>query len=722
MALGSREKNFEALTSATGEAINEVAGFRFTRVRTQTVSGSTSIDVETVSGWPSSGTVIIGGIAYSYTGIGGTPTLPTITGLSYLDGGTTVSGTAAQYETGDEVLDFSRVFSALDQLRAQFLVDTADGESLSVLGRNLGVDRVPGLEDDDQFRSAIKALAYARKGTVQALEIALDAFFGAGNYVLYEDLENVPNTVFIQLLGGLAFSSSAQGRAFLSVSEARPYDSGTRQASVLGTISTVEGVRLEDELFDERMSSGIPSTFTEVRYEGDAGVPVWTYQGTNEATVTVDTSDGGRTILDGFSAGDTHLYDRLSRIRPESDAYLRVLFEIDPGTTLSASTADARQWTMKISDGQTLAEVGILAGGSLDFQAGFIDAGGNFLGSTIDLSLGQYYDMAIRKSGTDVVDLLVDGVLVDRLPYASLVAGAENKFAWGFTSPVNQIIYVQTLSFWARTATDYWNDSGSLGQTRTANPQEFDTNAANIDAGDVGKAIRIYGSGEVNGQGGNNNFQGLVATATPPDLVTVVGETRKRAFTESANPNRIQVAAPASSNRAFVYPDDLGKSIELINGASPGPHVITSLLDPVTKTPLTGSQRVTTDICEVGGTPSFGTETDLDWRLTPNFVDENPPGSGLGWELSETGVFTAPSTVETRAVIPLVGFGAQDIIVRVAYTVVLSAQVLGDANDANSPVGAYYPFYLAPNPLGAFASYIDELTVAGVLPEVVFGV
>lgn len=710
--------NLAAVTGAIGEEINVLVGYRFTRLRSLVSEGETSFPVETAIDWPAEGTVVVGTVVYNYTSIGGTILEPTLEGITYDDNGSPVAGAAVEHQTGSEVLDFSRTFSALDILRMQFFVNTAEGNALSIIGRDLGIPRAPGLSDDDIYRDIIKALAYASKGTIHAMENALTVFFGANNFEILEDLENVNNTVFIRLTGPTFYSASEQGRAFLSYGEPLQYNSGTQEIAVTKTPIVVEGVRLKDENQESDVTAQFPTDIDEVRYVGDAGIPVWSFNGTGSEGVQVtnvsDTTDGDYLRLNLGIAANAH-YSHLARIRPESDAYLEIYYR--PKDLPSGSY---NQWQLRIQDGVNNIAAGVTRSGD-DLRYAFIDAAGAVLSGfvTVEDAFDRWQSFALRKNREDQVELLVDDVVIQTLPLSSFPAVAANAFIWGDTTTGSVDCYVKTLHYFARTTTDYWNTTGDNGATLAAAPTNLDTQSGDILAGDVGKPIRIFGSGETNAEGGNNNFQGLVATATAPDDVTVVGEIRKRAFTEGANPSRIQVAAPAQTNRAFLYPDDLGKTIELITGSIPGPHVIDTLLDPVTLLPLTGSLQVYTDVCEVAGAPGFSTETDLDWRLRPVFVDENPPGSGLSWELSGTGTVGA-SMLKLRTGIPLLGFGATDIIVDAIYTVVRSAQALGNTSTLNNPAGSYYPFYLGPNPLGPFAAFLDELTVAGVIPEVSF--
>lgn len=134
----------------------------------------TTANVETTLDWDTSGRVFIDGVLYTYASI----TLSTLDGLEHFDGELFRPGAGRDHAPLAEVLDFTRTFSALDQLRRSLFVETATGEDLNVVGRNIAVLRPPPLTDDDTFRAVIKATAYAPKSTIYALELALDALLG----------------------------------------------------------------------------------------------------------------------------------------------------------------------------------------------------------------------------------------------------------------------------------------------------------------------------------------------------------------------------------------------------------------------------------------------------------------------------------------------------------------------------------------------------------------
>lgn len=139
------------------------------------IDANETIPVENATEFPPAGQVVIDGVLYSYASR--TPT--TIDGLTRDDGtGLIVSGVQKQHDPLSIVSDYSRVTSAIDQYRRSYLLDYASGQDLDVIGRNLGVERPPELSDDETYRALIKALAYAPRGTIYAMEQVLDALLG----------------------------------------------------------------------------------------------------------------------------------------------------------------------------------------------------------------------------------------------------------------------------------------------------------------------------------------------------------------------------------------------------------------------------------------------------------------------------------------------------------------------------------------------------------------
>jgi len=226
--------------------------------------------------------------------------------------------------------------------------------------------------------------------------------------------------------------------------------------------------------------------------------------------------------------------------------------------------------------------------------------------------------------------------------------------------------------------------------------------------------VETRGSAVTNGQGGNNDGIWEIQTVNGNTSVEVQGKINAAGATvEAINPTRIEVDP---DGQQFRYPDDLGKVV-VISGSSQGndgSYVISDLFDPYTLVNLASFDTPipqTTNICEVTAA-TFVTETGLDWRLNPSFVDETP----IETESSDAGSFIG-TTLTLREAVP------HPTVLQVAYSQVLSALVLLNFSVKNGIVQTiptvlweYYPFYLS-DPLGYIRAYLDDITAAGVIPE-----
>ena len=265
----------QATLEAIAEEDNEIGGFVLTRLVGAHSEGLTTLNVESTLSWPDSGKIGIGGVVYYYTGK--TPTA--FTGISYISGGVSTPGLATDYRADFPIIDVNLEHSALERLRRSFFVGTADEEDLNVVGRNLGVLRIPVFGDDEQYRVIIMNMAYCPKGTVQGLELALTGLVGAGKYEIYEDLMMYPNTVFIKLAESVVTGTVSAGKAYLTAHE---WDdlSGSQDTLDLGaTPITIQGVTLKDlgEEFDFR--NDIPSALTYPYWEGETPAVAFLYEG-----------------------------------------------------------------------------------------------------------------------------------------------------------------------------------------------------------------------------------------------------------------------------------------------------------------------------------------------------------------------------------------------------------------------------------------------------------
>lgn len=284
------------------------------------IDAETTATVETTLDWSATGTVYIDGVQYTYA----SKTLTTLVGMQHFDGITFVDGAKQQHEPLAEVLDFTREFSGLDTIRRSLLVDYATGEDLTVIGANHAVPRPPELTDDDTYRALIRAVSYAPRGPIAAMEQALTALFGAAGYEIFEDNTigtnrdaaatgvfvdepagtiNNPATVFFRRNSNREEDSS--GKTFLDTEEIRPLDSATQVTldSAPDSPIRVAGVRLAPEPGRRLIDAG--GTKVDVMLVSSAP-PVWEVTDPAAGTPFAAAIEPGDTfrILSGAAATD----------------------------------------------------------------------------------------------------------------------------------------------------------------------------------------------------------------------------------------------------------------------------------------------------------------------------------------------------------------------------------------------------------------------------------
>jgi hypothetical protein len=687
------------------------------------------LEVESVLNWPDVGSIALDGMLYQYTSKTLSPMV--LKGISHFDAGQDIVGLRQTHSVGAVVTDVTRDYSALELTRNAMLVDYADGEDLNALGRNYGVLRYPFLQSDDIFREIIKALAYNPRGTMFGLELALDAMVGEGNYELYEDLVNHPCTVFVRLLGDAALEDRSTGKALLTGAEVVDPTSPT-SVPISGTVvarGSVYSVRLKDHVHDGDFRYAKPSTFN---IEDIPGSPVqaWTYYGTAGATEAVNVIQLAGSIPSiriNHTAGGVSRYYGIRRFAGRySDWSVDCVMLIPLGAVLLTSSGSTQQWAVQVLDGSHFVCWGCYQDpGDANKYFLRLTSAGTLLGNGIRLDKAVYYSIQLRKRGgyDGVVELLVDGKVVDREARADFTVVATNRrirFGIHVTSaPITVYGDLVQLSFNIHTpGYDYWNlyeDNATAGA-----PNDIQITTSEFQSGDVGKRIEVQGSTVTNPYGGNNNGKFEVSAYTDANNIEVQGvEQVDGASVETVNPLRITVDP---RKQQFVFPDDLGKEIVLLDSAqgNNGTYVIEKLLHPDTFDDLEADfstrLRTVTNVCEIEEpTPSFEfvSETAINFRLNPVFVTEGSLDIILSDAGSESG-----GTLTLREALP-----GGDFIVDVWYNEVLSALVLLDFSIKNEIVQVlpdllwqYYPFYLS-DPLGFVRAYLDDITAAGVIPE-----
>lgn len=711
----------DVMTEVIGEQDAEIGGFRLTRLTSITGEGDNSIGVEVTEGWPDAGSIGIDGIKYSYTG----KTATSFTGLTYISAGVVTAGCAISHRVESPVVDVSRVWSEMEQLRRSLFVEYAVGDELNVIGRNLGVNRLPLFRDDDQFREVVKVLAYNPKATIFGLDLVLTGIVGAGNYEIYEDLLQYNNTIFIRISSAAVEELISAGKSFL---QSVAYDTlgGTQDELDLPGASvpiTIEGVTLLDlnELFD--LKAALPSAVTYDYYPG-VGAPgnAFAYTGSETEGAVMSNPSSAYLKFLTVTPGGSALYEmdgpKGARIVPESNVAVSTLVRFPTGHGLALT--ELAQWYIHIHDGQKIIGVGTGAsGGGAPILGLYKPGDAVFQGSTVTLADDVFYEVTVWKRGEDVVELYVNGQFISRIDYSVFAADANHQIEFGAnpTSGTREV-HLKQIGMDIHTATDYWSDVYTAGETFAApNSTKFDSNIAGYFlAADVGKRLDIWNSAVTNPSGGNNNGSWVVASlpVTPGPEVLLLGPAHTGAVVVTANPTRITV----KSENAFTFPDDLGKKVVISNSAmgNDGTYVITKLLKEGTFEDLVADFDTeisqTTTICECV-TATFVSEIDLDWKLTPNMIVE----TGLDWRLSDAG------TLASLALTLRNGLWVNGLIMSIRFTDVLSAQILENSSVSNTVIQTtpsvlyeFYPFYVS-DPMGIIQAYITTIVAAGVIPE-----
>jgi len=205
--MGAKVGLWRALATALADTLYEMSGFLVVRVAAVAAVGDTTLIVESTDRWPATGTIAVAGETYTYSG----STNGSFTGLS--------PSLATAVPEGAPAMCWSKDQTSMDLLRRAFLVEYADGVDLDTLGRNYGLFRTRGL-DDDTYRAVLKVWIYLDAGTIYAIEKILDALRGAGTYTIYEKLPGDDHKVYIEI--DPIPSSTYQGKSYLIGAESQP--------------------------------------------------------------------------------------------------------------------------------------------------------------------------------------------------------------------------------------------------------------------------------------------------------------------------------------------------------------------------------------------------------------------------------------------------------------------------------------------------------------------
>lgn len=217
--------------SAIADQLYEMAGTLLGRtIPSQQGAGLGSLLVESTDAFPDAGRLAVAGVILNYT----SKTPSQFDGITDEDGN---PGLPVDVPPRSVVADISRLNTQFDDLRASFIVTTAEDRELDILGRNYGLNRPRGLPDV-QWGPLLQALIYIEAQTIYACEQVLDILW-PGQYTLYEDLESFPHTVFVGIPAG--GSGSFTGKAWLIGGEPQPR-TGALTVDVDNPVQLVYGV------------------------------------------------------------------------------------------------------------------------------------------------------------------------------------------------------------------------------------------------------------------------------------------------------------------------------------------------------------------------------------------------------------------------------------------------------------------------------------------------
>jgi hypothetical protein len=211
-----------AILDAVHGADEQLAGQAITRLRAPLLAADTDVLVEATPGFgevddgANNARIVVGGEVIDC----GTRTGDSFGTLTRGQQSTTIQDV---YPTGTVVYDIAQNSSALDLTRRGFLVNYALSTDLDVVGRNLGLDRCPGVPDDT-WRIVIREVAYLAKQTLGAVQTALEALQGGSGFSLFERVGSSPNRFFVTV--EVPLTDNLRGRFFLNGGEPQTVAAG----------------------------------------------------------------------------------------------------------------------------------------------------------------------------------------------------------------------------------------------------------------------------------------------------------------------------------------------------------------------------------------------------------------------------------------------------------------------------------------------------------------
>lgn len=696
----------DVVTAGVSVTIKNPDGYPIPTGATGTSKATRSLPVESALDWADSGKVGVEGMVYHYA----SRTNTSLDEITFLAGGESVAGLNRRHTVEATVVNLNRELSGLDLVRRALLVNFAEGEDLNALGRNLGVNRLAFVADDDAFRDIVKAVAYNPKGTILGLQLALDALVGEGNYEIYEDLINFPNKIFIRLPGGVLITAVSDGKLFLQNCEFQDALSNTTVPIKYPILANgnVEYVRIADEDYLTDCRSAYPSADQRVMFEGGSPLALYSLSGTGVSEGTHVTLGADYTEFTLAPPTNNCFYKHPNfRIQRESRAEISALMTVPSS---SPTTDPVGKSYMLMHDDYRALAVLFKNYDASNFEVGLYNIStSSYVGTPVQLPRDLYHDIVLKKDGEKEVELWVNGTMVEQQAYSLFPSLAWVAAFWigRFGTSSATVFRIKQLGVRSSTLTDYYAGNGASGVTSSTPgaDQRLDTTIVGFFIpADVGKSLRIFGAtNPINN--GTFRVDSLFSTRT----AELRGFPRVGLIAQSGgNPVRIEVPL---DGQQFQYPDDIGKEL-VVSGSTlgnNGTYIIASLLQRGTLTDLgAGASPVPeqTNIAEMVAA-SFVPETNLDWQLNPKFVTE----TGLSWVMANAGSVSG-TLITLRQAHPLTtGYTYQ--VMEVCYPIVLSGQILLDINVDGTD---YYALYLT-DPLAFVREFLDTITAAGVIPE-----
>lgn len=236
-----------------------------------------------------------------------------------------VLGTKVQdHSVGAVVYDLSDNTSALHLTKRGFLLRFAQDEDLNVIGRNLGLHKCRGI-DQETWRRVIKAMAYLPKQTVHAFEAVLEAYFDdTTSWELYTKPQD-PYRVYVRVT--LPGGSSVRGSFYFNSSDVR-LTTGLTTVTTARAIRTVSGVYLNTLAARRGMRSGMTNYFTSGSFVlGATSITLGSSPGAIGTSVIVDYA-----AYNGSEATRGHHYLATNELSRDSDD--RYAYLTDPTATI----------------------------------------------------------------------------------------------------------------------------------------------------------------------------------------------------------------------------------------------------------------------------------------------------------------------------------------------------------------------------------------------------